>query len=259
MVYSKVLVFGDPHATPGIPNDRFEAAGNLIVKERPDMVVIIGDMGDMPSLSKYDKGKVKAEGQRYQADIECVIEANELLWEPLHRLNKQLLRAGSVPYIPRKVFITGNHERRILRAAEEDPKLWDWLKMEDLQLERFGWEVIPFLQPFECDNIIYQHYFTQGNMDSPIAGVNHARRLTLFDGKSRICGHTHELQWWYEGKYSPRIGMSVGCFFEHQVDYMSPTQQQGWWRGLVMLEDCGIPGKAPNFRLFPMDKVMEYL
>ena len=63
---SNLLVIGDPHAHPDYDNKRFTDLGRFIVKSRPDIVVCIGDMADMPSLSMYDKvlKDLKARGIR---------------------------------------------------------------------------------------------------------------------------------------------------------------------------------------------------
>ena len=53
---SNLLVICDPHAHPNYDNKRFTDLGRFIVKTRPDIIVCIGDMADMPSLSMYDKG-----------------------------------------------------------------------------------------------------------------------------------------------------------------------------------------------------------
>ncbi len=58
----KILCVGDPHCEPGVSNRRFAALGNLIVAERPDTVVCIGDFGSFDSLSSYDRGKKAHEG-----------------------------------------------------------------------------------------------------------------------------------------------------------------------------------------------------
>ena len=39
-----LLIIGDPHANPDYDNDRFEALGKFIAKEKPQHVVCIGDM-----------------------------------------------------------------------------------------------------------------------------------------------------------------------------------------------------------------------
>ena len=74
----KHLVIGDSHAKPGISNRRFEWLGKLILDEKPDVIIDIGDFEDMPSLSSYDVGKKSYEGRRYIKDLESAWEARAL-------------------------------------------------------------------------------------------------------------------------------------------------------------------------------------
>ena len=63
------LVIPDQHAHPDNNNDRFEWLGKLIVDLKPDVVINLGDMADMPSLCTYDKGTKGFEGRRYKQDV----------------------------------------------------------------------------------------------------------------------------------------------------------------------------------------------
>jgi hypothetical protein len=73
----------DVQAKPGVPLDHLAWAGNYIAEKQPDVVIVIGDFADMPSLSSYDKGKRSAENKRYKADIEAAHKAMELLMTPI--------------------------------------------------------------------------------------------------------------------------------------------------------------------------------
>lgn len=53
-----------------------------------------------------------------------------LLCEPFARLPE---------YAPRMVLTLGNHEHRINRAVEYDPKLDGLLTVDDLDYQRHGW------------------------------------------------------------------------------------------------------------------------
>lgn len=64
---SKILIIGDSHSKPSVSNRRFDWLGKLIADEKPQLVVDLGDFGDMESLSSYDKGK------------KCVDRATEFL------------------------------------------------------------------------------------------------------------------------------------------------------------------------------------
>jgi hypothetical protein len=242
------LVIPDSHATPGHDNDRFEWLGNLIVSVQPELIVNIGDMGHMGSLSLFDVGKRKAEGQRYECDVAVTIDANERLFAPIRDYNRRNLRAGGEPYNPPKVITLGNHEERINRATQLEPKWHGHISMDDLQYEKFGWEVIPFLEPFVDDEIVYQHYFTAGLKDMSISGLNAARRLTQIDGRTHVAGHSHLLQTHREGRGRERWGIQVGCYFEHMEDYLSVEGQADWWRGIVLLREVDSTGYCePQF------------
>ena len=82
---SNLLVIGDPHAHPDYDNKRFTDLGRFIVKSRPDIVVCIGDMADMPSLSMYDKGTKGFEGKRYKKAVAAVIDAQEKMFAPIRK------------------------------------------------------------------------------------------------------------------------------------------------------------------------------
>ena len=44
----KLLIIPDPHANPDYDNDRFKALGKFIMHEKPEVIVCLGDMADLP-------------------------------------------------------------------------------------------------------------------------------------------------------------------------------------------------------------------
>ena len=42
----KLLIIPDPHANPDYNNERFRAAGRLLMEEQPECVVCLGDLAD---------------------------------------------------------------------------------------------------------------------------------------------------------------------------------------------------------------------
>jgi len=149
------FVIPDTQCKPGVPLDHLTAAGNYIVDKQPDVIIHMGDHWDMPSLSSYDKGTKRAEGTRYEADIEAGIKGMEALMDPIIRYNRTRLKK----YKPRKIFLIGNHEQRIERHVNENPNLYGKLSYKDFGLEKMGWEVHDFLEVVEVDGISYSHYF----------------------------------------------------------------------------------------------------
>ena len=235
----EILVIGDSHATPKANNDRFEWLGNFIVDKKPDIIVDIGDMADMPSLSTYDKGSIHSEGLRYTDDIECAIDAQQKINKPIDEYNKILTKKKHLKkYSPLRKKVLGNHEQRIVRAAEADPALNGHLKISDLQYKEHGWDVYPFLKPYCVQGIAFKHYHTSGIMGKAIGGDHHAANLVKKGFHSCVVGHSH-LRGYFETTdimENRLFGLVAGCYFEHEDHYT--TEGARSWRGLVMLHEA---------------------
>jgi hypothetical protein len=70
------IVLPDMQLKPGVPTEHIEWIAQYIVDKKPDVLVIIGDWADMPSLSSYDVGTKSFEGRKYRDDI---LAANDAL------------------------------------------------------------------------------------------------------------------------------------------------------------------------------------
>lgn len=236
----KILVIPDSHSQPDFRNDRFTWLGKYIVDKKPDIIVNIGDLADMPSLSSYDKGKRSFEGRRYYKDIAAVWDAQEKLFAPITEYNKQQKINKAKQYKPRLVFTSGNHENRINRATQETAELDGTIGIKDLKYEEFGWEVIPFLKPINIHGINFCHYFTSGVMGRPISGEHVAHSLITKQLSSCVQGHSHlrsfDERTTAEGKKI--LGLVVGCYLEDDQweDYAKEANKM-WWRGVCMLHD----------------------
>ncbi len=229
------LIIPDVQAKAGVPLEHLSWIGQYIADKRPDVVVCIGDFADMPSLSSYDKGKKSFEGRRYKKDIEAAREAMGLLMEPIGEAQAQDKRAKKKSYDPRLILTLGNHEDRISRAIEEDPKLEGTISLKDLGYEEHGWEVIPFLKPITVDGISYCHYFQTGAMGRPVSS---ARALVKAKHCSAIMGHTQATDVFFDttaaGKHI--TGLFCGTCYLHEEDYLGPQANQVK-RQIVMLHE----------------------
>lgn len=231
-----ILVVPDAHARPQEGNARFTALGNFIEEKSPDVVVNIGDLADMGSLSSYDKGTFHAEGRRYKDDLNAVRDA-------LKRIHKPSLRRRPITW-----YLTlGNHEHRITRASTETPELYGTLTLEDLHYEKYGYHVVPYLKPLTINGVVFQHYFTSGIMGRPISGENHARTLVKKNYISSVCGHSHARDYWEDVRADGQktFGLVVGCFDTGPHHYT--TEQKRWWSGLVILHEVQDGRAEPAF------------
>lgn len=229
---SKHLVIPDTQCKPGVPLQHLKWAGQYIVDKQPDVIVMIGDFADMESLSSYDVGKKSFEGRRYKADIECARKAMGLLLGPIDDYNK---KHPKKPYKPRKVLTLGNHEDRIDRCVQSDPKLEGVLSLKDLGYEEFGWEVIPYLEPVIIDGVAYCHYFTSGVLGKPVTS---AAAMVSKKHQSCVMGHVQGRQIAYGTRADGTqiTGLFVGGFYQHDEEYLK-WQGNKHWRGLWVLHE----------------------
>jgi|TARA_R100000049_G_C1924954_1_gene69511 predicted phosphodiesterase len=231
-----LLVIGDPHAHPDYSNIRFSALGKFIAKEKPEVIVCIGDMADMPSLSSYDKGTKGFEGRRYRKDVASVIDAQEKLFAPIKKIRG---------YKPQLHMCLGNHEDRITRAINSSPELDGAIGIEDLKYKEFGWKVTPFKRCVTIKGITFSHYFTSGIAGRPISSVHIGYALVTKLHCSAVQGHSHLYNHAEQTKPDGQkvFGLSAGCFSHpnYTETWCQDTEYQ-WWRGVIMLE--GLDGEG---------------
>ncbi len=237
----RTLIIGDAHAKPGVTNRRFTWLGRFIADRRPDLIIDIGDFEDMESLCSYDKGKAKFEGRRYKKDIACALEARALVNAPTDAMNAKLSKAAR--YRPRKVALGGNHaEARMSRAMQDNAELEGLISLEDLQHKRFGWEYVPFLEPFSFGGALTCHYFVKGVMGKPVGGECPAYALirtqytTCFQGHSHLFDYAHRTR--PDGKriHAFHVGAYLDLPSVQHEDYAGPVNAM-WARGLLEVEN----------------------
>ena len=162
-------VIPDVQAKHGNDFSFLRRVGTYIVDKKPDVIVQIGDFADMESLSSYDQGTKSFEGRRYVKDIAAAKEAMTALLAPIKEYNAKAKKNKEKLYKPRFVLTLGNHENRINRAINSDPKLEGLISTNDLPYNE--WEVVPFLNVININGINYSHYFTSGVMGRPIGNA----------------------------------------------------------------------------------------
>jgi hypothetical protein len=229
------MVVPDTQCKPGQPIEHLEWAGKYAVDTKPDVIIHIGDHYDMPSLSSYDVGKKSFEGRRYTKDIEVGNEAMDLFMKPIRTEMARLKRNKDKAWNPTFIFTIGNHENRITRAIEDDPKLDGLMSYDDFNLEAHGWDVLPFLEVAKVDGICYSHYFTSGVMGRPVSS---AKALLTKKHQSCVMGHVQDRDIAYalRGDGTRVTGLFAGIFYQHDEDYLT-AQTNGSWRGLWMFND----------------------
>jgi predicted phosphodiesterase len=220
----KILVIGDSHCGPGINNRRFDWLGRMIQEEKPQIVVDIGDFYSMSSLSSFERpGSAKFASQNYVDDILPGIDAQWRLWSAIKDMDEP----------PRMVRCLGNHEYRLNRVLEQDPRqLYGLISTVHFSSSLFGWEENPYMSPVTIQGIAFCHYYKEkGSYTTKHLAAN----ALSTRHESWVFGHAHRFDYKREGS---AMAACSGCFFEHNEDWLSESSQEHWDRGILILHDC---------------------
>lgn len=231
----KHLVIPDCQVKPGIPLEHLDWIGELIVKERPDVIVCLGDFADMPSLSSYDKGKKSFEGRRYIKDIQSATIGMGRLLRPLKEFNRKAIDGHRAQYKPRMVLTLGNHEHRIERACENQAELDGVIGYHDLPYQ--DWEVYDFLKPVEVDGVTYVHYLQNKMTGNPVGGTG-INKLKTTGCNTTIVGHkqTLEVATMFNGRGQQQWFIECGAAYLHDEEYKG-YQGNHHFRGVLILDN----------------------
>lgn len=226
------LIIPDTQVKKGVPIDHFAWIGEAIKEYAPDELIHLGDHWDFPSLSRHElPGSLALEGARVEDDIEAGNVALELLDKHMGKPSRGTKR--------NKTILEGNHEHRLIRAINTDPRLAGVLGYHLLNRERLGWDVVDYFNgvpgQIEIDGVTYAHYFAAVNTGRPIGGtpqnkINHI-------GTSFVQGHVQGYDIGTKQYATGRIkkGLVCGSAYVHDEDYKG--QANSHWRGIVVLNE----------------------
>ena len=225
----------DLQIKPGVDLSYLSAIGKYLAHKKPDKIILIGDVADMPSLSSYDVGKKSFEGRTYKADVESVHEGMRLLMQPIFDEQQKLVNGGRKRWKPELILTLGNHEERINRAINLDRKLDGLISIRDLGYSNFGWQVFPFLEVVVRDGIAYSHYFTSGIMGRPVGTASMQLNKKHM---SCVAGHQQGRQIAYGRRADGKEMTSIiaGSCYLHDESYLG-SQGNQHWRGMYMFHN----------------------
>ena len=237
----KIMVIPDTQVKDGHDVSYLEKIGFYATEKKPDVIVCLGDWADMPSLSSYDVGKKSFEGRRYKNDVAASRRAMETFLAPLKAYNERAVKNHKERYNPRLVMTLGNHENRINRAINDDPKLDGTISVDDLGYADYGWEVYPFLDVVVISGVAFSHYYTTGLAGRP---ASTASAQLAKKHMSCIAGHQQSLQvaTAFRADGVRLTSIIAGSCYLHDEDYMS-SQGNNYWRGFLMLHDVTPDGQ----------------
>lgn len=233
----KILMIPDMQIDPLSDLSYVRWAGQHAGIKRPDGIVIIGDVWDMPSLSSYSS-KLEVEGRRYQADIEAGHAALDVFMGEVAKA--QVKNPDWVPWV---ILTLGNHEYRVQRYVNDHPEMVGRMGMEDF--DRDDIEVFPFLEVVEIGGVLFSHYFAGQKTGKAISGMMETRIKTI--GHGFVAGHEQGRKFGtYETAIGRRDGLVAGSYYPDDEDYRKP-QAVHEWRGIVMLNEVKDGTFDPSF------------
>lgn len=244
---SRHLIIPDTQIKPDVDTTHLDWAARAAVKYKPDVIVIIGDFWDMPSLSKHNlPGSIETEGARVLEDIAAGNVAFERFVGLIQAEQNRLIRNKDKHWRPRCEFLFGNHEHRLARAAKDEPKYEGLLTLDNLKTPGFNRN--EFLRIVVIDGIRYCHYFPNPLSGRPIGGTI-PNRLNHIGG-SFVQGHQQGFQYGCK-QYPDKVahGLVCGRFYSHQEHYRPGDVQDCEWNGIVFLNEVRNNG---DFDLMPL-------
>lgn len=231
------IVWSCAHVDPDVTNERFDWLGSLIEEVKPDYTVDLGDGADMRSLNSFDTRYPQAiVSQSYEKDIESYNEAMDRLWGR-YKVSKK-----KRPY---RFGLEGNHEHRIKKALQADPRLQGkkyGISFSHLQTDHWFDEYHEYHNSapaiVDIDSVLYSHYFSAGNFGTAMSGLHHGYGLLGKLNRSAICGHSHKRSLYFKDSAYPNpiIGMVVGCYKSKDEAWAGQANTE-WWRGAVILRN----------------------
>lgn len=223
------LIFTCAHADDGVSNVRFDWLGSFIYDLRPDYVIDLGDFGDMRSLNSYDTRYPQAViAQSYERDIEVYNDAQERL---RHKFKYHKRKR------PAWIGFEGNHEHRIKRALDTDPRLEGskyGISFGHLQTKHWYDEYHEYHNNgpavADYDGVLYGHYVSSGGYGTAMSGIHHANSLLAKRTCSVTVGHSHKFDYKYKGDAYPYPihGLVAGCYKGAEEGWAG--QANGEWR-----------------------------
>lgn len=232
----KILVIPDTQVKPDAPMNHLQWIGQYAVDKKPDVIVHLGDHADMPSLSSHDHaGSKSMEGKRYKQDVLAAHHGMELLLNPIRAEQLRLKKNKDKVWKPRLILTLGNHENRINRAINNDPKLEGLISISDLRYEEYGWEVYPFLTPVVVNGVVFCHYLTSGILGKPVTS---ARALLSKHHQSCVVGHQQgrDIAYGHRADGKEMTALIAGSCYLHDENYLN-YQTNNHWRGIYMLHE----------------------
>ncbi|MCP4364987.1 MAG: hypothetical protein GY800_06765 [Planctomycetes bacterium] len=224
-----IIVIADTQVSPNTPTHHITALAHYIWDTKPEVIVHIGDNWDFESLSSYATLYEK-EGRRLKDDLIAGARALDIVKDHIDFKNSKVKKKR---YKPEMHFLMGNHEHRLNRWIDAHPEFHGLIDLREM-IERGGWTVHEFKEPFWHEGIAFNHYMENQQSGRPVGG-GIENKLNKFP-HSFVHGHQQQYQFGrrqnLEGR--PHFGVCAGSFYCHDEPYRGANNTE--IRGFVHLK-----------------------
>lgn len=245
-----IAVF-DLHGHPEDNFRRFDWLGRMILEEKPDSVVIGGDIARMDSLSRHGDSPATT----LREDLAAMQEGLSRIFSPLRDWNARRKDSKHAQHAMRTVWLEGNHEERARRVAKEDPhgfaSLVDW--DDPYSLAHWYDERYEYGQYANVGGVLYTHVprNMMGRAMSHTAAAKHSESHLIY-------GHSHTLQTTPVALHGNGNGvkmvLSAPAYMEKQnKEPYAKNLTTGWVYGLLRVRPSGSPSIPFSYDYLSMD------
>lgn len=242
--YPEHLFLPDTQIKAGVPIEHVRWAAQYALEKQPDVIVVIGDWWDFPSLNSYEVEWADFKTRDLVSDICAGLHGWDLFIKTL-RSDKR--------YDPLIVFCEGNHDERASRTFRYDRRLSRGLPLPRYLVTRTkGVEWIPFLEIACVDDVHYSHFFAAPLTGKPIGGtaLNRLNRLKFTHSQGHV--QVKETAEQHLSNGAVVRGLVAGAFYQHDEEYRS-AQANSHFRGVIYKHEV----RDGNYDL--MEVSMDYL
>lgn len=224
------VVLSDIH-TPDEDKDAIEIVCDLMRDLKPQILVLNGDILDLPEVSRHDAGSLaRLENKRI---FQTFAAGNRLL---------DKLESAAGPQCTDKRYVYGNHEHRLRRWLQQgDNAIFEGDVSLDiahrLKLEERAWQVFPDYP--EAGTRLGKLWITHGQWCGKYPAARHLERYQT----SVLVGHTHTEQTHHASTWNgPHVGYCAGYLADRTAKSMAYAPKPNNWKqgfALVYVESNG--------------------
>lgn len=215
--HSQVFVLSDMHI-PFQDEETIKALFDCLVDTQPENIVLLGDILDCYSISRFSKRPDRVRNLQDEINI---------FYHLMRDLKKELPNTDIH-------YVLGNHENRLEKLVLDNPGLFGLKALEPQRLFRLDDLGIYYHKTkVKLNNFIYYHG------DVVRKDASYTAKAEYLDHKMQdgVSGHTHRLGSYYSTyEQQPSGWFENGCLCKIEPDYINDPDKANWQHGFTIVD-----------------------